>query len=136
MEKRKAISAHIKDPDEIADNLQKGVVAGGRQIYNTYCVSCHQYDGRGDGSRFPPLDSSEWVNGDKKRLIGILLYGMEQPVTINGKVFNNLMPKHDFLSDDQMASVLTYIRQNFNNKSSAVTSEEVGKERNNAAAKK
>jgi len=133
MEKRKTQSAHIKDPDEIADNLQKGAITGGEQIYSTYCVSCHQMDGKGDGSRFPPLDSSEWVNGDKKRLIGILLYGLEQPVTINGKVFNNLMPAHGFLSDEQAASVLTYIRQNFSNNSSAITPEEVTKERSSAS---
>ena len=136
MEKRKAISAHIKDPDEVADNLQKGVITGGGEIYSTYCVSCHQMDGKGDGSRFPPLDSSEFVNGDKKRLIGVLLNGLEQPITVNGKVFNNLMPKHNFLTDDQMASVLTYIRQNFSNKSSAVTPGEIEKERNHADAKK
>ena len=116
MEKRKTTSAHIKDPDEIADNLEKGKAVGGEQVYNIYCIACHQRDGKGDGSRFPPLDSSEWVLGDKKRLIGVLLNGLEKPITVNGKTFNNLMPKHDFLSDDQHgALVLTYIRQNFNN---------------------
>ena len=134
MQKRKSMSAHIKDPDEVADNLQKGTATGGEQLYNIYCVSCHQRDGRGDGSRFPPLDSSALVNGDKKKLIGILLNGLEQPITINGKVFNNLMPKHDFLSDDQIASVLTYIRQNFSNNSSTVMPDEVSKERNIAGA--
>src|SRR5688500_16055671 len=104
MEKRK-MSAHIRTPDEIADNLQTGVIAGGEYIYNTYCVSCHQKDGKGDGTMFPPLDSSEWVNGDKKRLIGILLNGLEQPITVNGKVFNNVMPKHDFLTDEKLALV-------------------------------
>ncbi len=82
------------------------------------------------------MDSSEFVNGDKKRLIGILLNGLEQPITLGGKTFNNRMPKHDFLNDDQMASVLTYIRQNFSNKSGAVTPEEIEKERNHADAKK
>ena len=135
MEKRKTQSAHIKDPDEIADNLQKGIATGGEQIYFTYCISCHQHDGKGDGSRFPPLDNSEWVNGDKKRLIGVLLYGLEQPITINGKSFNNLMPKHNFLSDDQLASVLTYIRQNFSNNSGGITPEEVAKERKIEVAK-
>ena len=134
MEKRK-MSAHIRTPDEIADNLQGGVTAGGEQIYTTYCVSCHQNDGKGDGTRFPPLDSSEWVNGDKKRLIGILLNGLEQPITVNGKVFNNVMPKHDFLTDEQVALVLTYIRQNFGNHSSEITADEVAKERNSPMLK-
>lgn len=129
------MSAHIRTPDEIADNLQSGVIAGGEQIYSTYCVSCHQKDGKGDGTRFPPLDSSEWVNGDKKRLISILLNGLEKPITVNGKVFNNVMPKHDFLTDEQLALVLTYIRQNFGNHSSEVTRDEVAKERNSPMLK-
>ena len=133
MEKRKLTSAHIKDPDEIADNLQKNVLTGGQELYATYCVSCHQNNGKGDGNRFPPLDSSEWVNGDKKRLVGVLLNGLQQPITINGKVFNNLMPAHSFLPDDQLASLLTYIRQNFNNKSTAITAEDVARERSSVS---
>ncbi len=129
MAKRKTTSAHIKDPDEFADNLEKGTAVGGEQVYNMYCIACHQGNGKGDGSRFPPLDSSEWVNGDKKRLIGVLLNGLEKPITINGKTFNNPMPSHAFLSDDQLALVMTYIRQNFSNKSSEVTADEVARER-------
>ncbi|MEP7230314.1 MAG: c-type cytochrome [Ginsengibacter sp.] len=129
MAKRKTTSAHIKDPDEFADNLEKGTTVGGQQVYNMYCIACHQGNGKGDGSRFPPLDSSEWVNGDKKRLIGVLLNGLEKPITINGKTFNNLMPSHSFLTDDQLALVMTYIRQNFSNQSGEVTADEVAKER-------
>lgn len=134
MEKRKTGSAHIKDPDEVADNLQKGIAVGGEQVYNIYCVSCHQKDGKGDGSRFPPLDSSEWVNGDKKRLIGVLLKGLEKSITINGKTYNNLMPPHNFLSDDQLALVLTYIRKNFSNQSSDITPGEIARERKTTIA--
>ncbi len=135
MEKRK-MSVHIRNPDEKNDNLQKAIVAGGEQIYATYCVACHLNDGKGDGSRFPPLENSEWVNGDKKRLINILLNGMREPITVRGQRYSNPMPPHNFLSDDQLALVLTYIRQNFGNKSSEVTAEEVAKERNTANAKK
>lgn len=129
MQKRKITSAHIKDPDEIKDNLQKDIVAGGEQIYRTYCVACHLNDGKGDGSRFPPLENSEWVNGDKKRLIGVLLHGMQEPITVNGQQYKNLMPQHSFLSDEQLALLLTYIRKNFGNNSSDITSEEVAAER-------
>ena len=135
MEKKK-MSAHIRTPDEVADNLQKEVVAGGQQIYQTYCVACHLINGKGDGSRFPPLDSSEYVIGDKNRLINILLNGLQQPITVNGKQFNGLMPSHSFLSDPDIAMVLTYIRQNFNNRSSSVTKEEVAAARKILMAKK
>jgi mono/diheme cytochrome c family protein len=122
-------SAHIRTPDEVADNLQKGVAIGGERIYQTYCASCHLIDGRGDGSRFPPLDSSEFVFGDKNRLINILLNGLQKPITVKGKPFNGLMPSHSFLPDKDIALVLTYIRQNFNNKSSEILPAEVERQR-------
>ena len=75
MEKRKMLP-HIRTPDEINDNLDKGKPVTGAKVYDIYCRACHQKDGKGDGLRFPPLDNSEWVNGDKKRLINILLNGL------------------------------------------------------------
>ncbi|MEJ7768309.1 MAG: c-type cytochrome [Chitinophagaceae bacterium] len=128
MEKRKALS-NIRTPDEVNDNLYKGTALPGEQVYNIYCVSCHQRNGKGDGNRFPPLDSSEWVNGDKKRLIDVVLNGLNKPIEVKGRPYNNLMPQHSFLKDEDIAQVLTYIRQHFNNFSSAVTVKEVSEVR-------
>jgi glucose/arabinose dehydrogenase/mono/diheme cytochrome c family protein len=133
MEKRK-ISAHIRTPDEVADNLQKDVVTGGAQVYRTYCVACHLNDGKGDGSRFPPLDSSEYVLGNKNRLINILLNGLQQTITVKDKQYNNVMPSHSFLSDNDLAMVLTYVRQNFGNTASEITATEVAALRNSPKA--
>lgn len=129
MKVRKLSSAHIKDPHEVDDNLQKGIATGGEQIYNMYCVSCHLGDGKGDGSRFPPLDSSEWVTGDKKRLISVLLNGLDGTITVKGKTYNSLMPSHAFLDDEQLTQVLNYIRTNFNNSAAKISQEEIAKER-------
>ncbi|MGK2860978.1 MAG: c-type cytochrome [Chitinophagaceae bacterium] len=135
MEKRK-MSAHIRTPDEVADNLQKEIATGGELIYQTYCAACHLKDGKGDGNRFPPLDSSVYVFGDKKRLINILLNGMQQPNTVKGKQYNGLMPAHHFLSDAELAQVLSFIRQNFNNNAGMITPEEIEVERKKIVAKK
>ena len=112
------------------------MVSDGEQIYRTYCVACHQNDGKGDGSRFPPLDSSEYVLGDKQRLINILLNGLQETITVKDKQYNDLMPAHNFLSDDDLALVLTFIRQNFSNNASEITSDEIAKERNAKNARK
>jgi glucose/arabinose dehydrogenase len=136
MEKRKTTSAHIKDPDEVADNLQKGVVSGGEEIYLTYCGACHLHDGKGDGLRFPPLDSSEYVMGDKNKLIEILLNGLQQPITVRGKEWNNLMPSHSFLTDDQLSSVLTYVRKNFGHSQDGITVEEIAAHRSKTVTTK
>jgi mono/diheme cytochrome c family protein len=129
MEERKMLS-HIKTPDILEDNLQKDVNIAGADIYNTYCGTCHQRNGKGDGSRFPSLVNEEWVGGDKQRLISLVLNGMEGEIKVNGQTYNNLMPQHSFLKDDEIARVLTYVRQNFGNDYGSITAEEVTQVRN------
>ena len=126
MEKRKLL-AHIRTPEETKDNLMTGEFTGGEKIYYTYCSTCHQQDGRGATGRFPPLNGTEWVIGDKERLINIILNGMEGSMEVNGEVYNGVMPQHSFLSDEEVADVLTYIRTNFGNDAGEIKAEEVKK---------
>ncbi|HEY9489082.1 MAG TPA: c-type cytochrome, partial [Chryseosolibacter sp.] len=124
MEQRKQAS-NIRQPHEINDNLEKGELTGGAKVYDIYCGTCHQRDGEGASGRFPPLAKASWVTGDKNLLIGIVLKGMEGPIDVGGEQFNGTMPQHSFLNNEEIANVLTYIRQNFGNNASAVTPEEV-----------
>jgi len=97
----------------------------GQKVYSTYCLACHQADGKGVPNMYPPLLRSDYVSGDKKRLIGIVLNGMQGEIEVDGEVYNNVMASHDFLKDDQVADVLTYVRNSFGNKLPAVTIAEV-----------
>ena len=99
----------------------------GEKTYLTYCGSCHQNNGKGASGRFPPLAGAPWVVGDKGLLISIVLNGMEGSITVNGEEYNNVMPQHSFLSDEEVAGVLTYIRQSFGNTASEVSAEDVEK---------
>lgn len=130
MELRKETQPNIKHPHEIEDNLEKDKVAAGAQLYNLYCASCHLRDGKGDGGRFPPLAGTEWVTGDKKRLIDVVLNGLDGPITVNDQPFNGVMPPHGFLSDEEMSSVLTYIRKSFGNNASSIQADEINRVRN------
>lgn len=129
MEARKSL-LHIRTPDEEADNLDKTLVREGAKVFNTYCATCHQRNGQGDSQRFPSLVGTEWVRGDKDRLIKIILRGLDGPIEVNGQPYNGLMPQHSFLSDEDVASVLTYIRQSFGNQASSVSAREVQTVRN------
>lgn len=129
MESRRSRS-YIKTPDEIKDHLQRGSLLEGKILYNTFCASCHQRDGKGDNSRFPPLVDSDWVKGDPERLIGVVLNGLQGEIIVNGTSWNGLMPKHDHLDDDAVASIISYIRKNFNNNASPVSTLQVSKVRN------
>lgn len=126
MEQRKTLP-HIRTPHEINDNLKKGQVAGGQKIYETYCASCHQLNGKGAEGRFPPLVDASWVKGDKTKLINVLLNGLEGNIEVNGVGYNGAMPKHTFLTDDEIAEVLTYVRKNFGKKEDTITAAEVSK---------
>jgi mono/diheme cytochrome c family protein len=108
----------------------KDDLTGGEKIYYRYCSACHQLDGYGALGRFPPLTGTDWVTGDKERLINVILNGMEGSLEINGEVYNGVMPQHGFLKDEEIADVLTYIRTNFENNASEVETIEVEELRN------
>lgn len=124
MEKRKS-ATNVRTPDKVNDNLDKGIAAGGQKIYYTYCGACHQKNGLGASGRFPSLAGTPWVVGDKAKLIELVLKGLEGQITVNGESFDGIMPQHSFLTDAEIANVLTYVRESFGNKVSAVTAEEV-----------
>lgn len=137
MEDRKKQAANIKTPDEIKDIVateedgffpKTGNMAEGAKLYNAHCALCHQKNGRGN-DRFPPLNYSDWVNGDRERLIDVVLNGLEGEIMVHGRSYNNVMPKQNHLKNEDIALILTYIRQNFGNRSNGIVPEEVAKVR-------
>lgn len=101
----------------------------GKKVYDLYCQACHQSDGNGVPRLNPPLAGTVYVTGSKTRLIDIVLKGLSDPLEINGEEYNNPMAAHSFLTDQQIADVLTYIRNSFGNKAGAVSVAEVKKQR-------
>jgi mono/diheme cytochrome c family protein len=96
-------------------------IANGKAVYTQNCATCHQVDGHGVPNMNPPLIQTSYVLGDKTKLIKIILNGFNEDVEINGNNYSNTMPSHDFLKDKEIADVLTYIRNSFSNKASAVS---------------
>jgi len=99
----------------------KTSIANGQAVFTKYCVTCHQADGLGVPRMNPPLVKTTYVLGDKSKLIKIVLNGFNEDVEINGETYSNTMAAHDFLKDQEIADVLTYVRNSFGNKASAVT---------------
>lgn len=97
----------------------------GKQVYLEQCLACHQADAMGVQGMNPPLVKTKWVLGDKTTLVQIVLKGMTGEVEINGDTYHNVMAPHSDLTDQQIADVLTYVRNNFGNKASAITAAEV-----------
>ena len=98
------------------------------------CFSCHGPDGSGVQALGPPLDESEWVTGKPEVLIRIMLHGMTGPVTVAGVTYTPTadMPAlgmNPLFTDQKLADIATYVRNEWSNKAPAVTAAEVAKER-------
>ena len=74
---------------------------------------------------------TDWVTGDKKRLINVLLNGLEGEIIVNGEAWNGYMPQHSFLNDQQITDILNYIRTNFGNNAAEIDTDEVRSLRSN-----
>jgi len=102
----------------------------GLQVYDKpTCVACHQANGKGLPGQFPPLVKSPWIlEPQPGRIIRIVLDGLSGPITVEDQSFNGAMvPWRDSLTDEEIAAVLTYVRQNhdWGNSAPAVTPERV-----------
>ncbi len=94
-------------------------------VYSQYCVSCHKEDGNGVSGVFPALNNSTKVNGDKDNLIKIVLTGIKPSGNKDKKQVKEAMPAFSFMSDQDIARTVTYIRSHWNNHSKEITPDEV-----------
>ncbi len=103
----------------------------GKAIFNRegFCGTCHQPDGKGlPASGFPPLTGNKWVLGNQDRLIKLVLKGLYGPIEVQGKKYPGQVPMTPFsgmLKDEEVAAVITYVRNSFGNKASAISAAKV-----------
>lgn len=99
-------------------------IAAGKAAYMTICIACHQPTGAGLPTVFPSLIKSEYVNGSAERLVAMVLKGIMPPFKYNGVVYTQLMIAQEaVLTDDKIASILTYVRASFENNAPPVSAE-------------
>jgi len=107
----------------------KASIARGKEVYGSYCITCHMEQGEGIESVYPPLAKSDYLMAEKKRSINIILKGMSGEIKVNNVTYNGDMTSAD-LTDQEVSDVLNYIRNSFGNKGEAVKPEEVKTLRN------
>ena len=128
-------SADSNDTSKSLPTWLAAQIDSGKEIYmkaapgGGLCFTCHQPNGQGISGQFPPLAGSDWVLGEKERLIKISIHGLMGEIEVNGVKYNNVMAPPGIppgsLTDQQIADVLTYIRNEWGNSASAVSPEEV-----------
>lgn len=105
-------------------------IAAGKQLFTGTCSVCHQANGEGLSGVFPPLAKSDYLaKQDKNHLIGIPLHGLTGKVTVNGKEYDSVMPPMSQLTDDEVANILTYVLNSWDNPGGQVSKEDVSKVR-------
>jgi len=105
----------------------------GATLFRSICQTCHSPDGNGINGLAPPLNKSDWVTGDKSRLIKVILYGLNGPITIGTKVYKSpeisgempALASNSNFSDEDIAQVANYIRNSWSNKGDKISKEAV-----------
>lgn len=112
--------------DETAIEMKQGAI-----VYGNVCAACHQPNGGGNPAQAPPLAGSEWVlAAGPNRLARIPMCGLSGPIKAAGKEFNGNMPAlaaQGLMTDEQLAAVLTFVRNSWGNKAARVTVEDIKK---------
>lgn len=101
-------------------------MASGMAVYKANCATCHGAQGAGQTGAFPPLDGNGVVTGDPKAVVRIVKLGLVGPVRMKGVMYNGQMPAwNGTLTNEQIASVVTYIRGSWSNAAGPVTAADV-----------
>lgn len=110
-------------PEKPAAN-KKDRISRGKEVYDGNCAACHQPNGIGIPSAFPPLAKSDYLAKSKQDVIRAVTRGLSGKLIVNGKEYNGVMPKWD-LSDEDVANVLTYIYNSWGNSGKEILPKDV-----------
>ena len=124
----------IKSDPKISGLTKDIQIAKGKGVFMQTCFVCHQLNGEGIPGQIPPLAKADYMMADKERSIRGVIFGQSGEMTVNGKKYNGTMIPMNYLSDEEVANVLTYARNSFGNSGDAVTVPEVRRIRSEAPA--
>ncbi|MFK7818970.1 MAG: PVC-type heme-binding CxxCH protein [Planctomycetaceae bacterium] len=124
-------------PPRHLDKKYHGIYRQGSQIFqrDSHCATCHLTNGMGNGLVYPPLVGSPWVTGDEERLVKLALHGLWGKMKVRGKTYDPargvppMTAFRDILKDDELAAVLTFVRNTWGNKASVVDKKTVARVR-------
>ena len=119
------LSFTFQDPD-LEESIKRG-----KEIYTLNCQNCHMENGEGLEGVYPPVAKTDYVQ-DVQKNIDIILNGQNGAITVSGKQYDGSMDPLNYLDDKQIADVLNYIRNSWDNKYPIVTESQVKEQRDKA----
>lgn len=122
----------IKTNPEIANLTKEIQIERGKRVFMQTCFVCHQPEGQGIAGQIPPLAKSDFLMADKERSVRYVVHGASGEVVVNGQKYNGVMTPLGYLPDDDIANVLTFVRNSWGNSGDAVTVNDVRRARSEA----
>jgi nitrite reductase (NO-forming)/hydroxylamine reductase len=110
---------------EVAQGAAKARLDEGAKVYQTYCQACHQASGEGMAGAFPPLAGSNYLLKDPLVGVRAVLEGVSGEIVVNNQKFNSVMPHLNYLKDEQVADVVTYVLNSWGNDGGVVVPAQV-----------
>jgi nitrite reductase (NO-forming) len=127
------VNAEIKGNPKIAELTKEIQIEKGKGVYMQTCFVCHLPEGQGLIGQIPPLAKADFVVGtNKDDIIRGVLFGRTGEIIVNGKKYNGIMTPQNNLTDDEIANVLTYVRNSWGNSADAVNARDVARIRQEA----
>jgi nitrite reductase (NO-forming) len=128
------MASEIKGNPKIAGLTKEIQIEKGKAVYMQTCFVCHQPGGLGVPGQIPPLAGSDFLANNKEDAIRAVVIGRTGETVVNGKIYKGTMIPLAYLTDDQIANVLTYVRNTWGNAGDSVNAAEVAKIRADTAA--
>lgn len=122
----RAPAGGAEDTGPVPKEALAAYMAKGAKIYSAKCNGCHGADAKGNGSTFPSLVGGKWPNGETERFAMIILNGLEGPVD-DGKTYGVMPPQGIGMAPEDLAGIMTYVRNNFGNTKGDVVTVEMAK---------
>jgi nitrite reductase (NO-forming) / hydroxylamine reductase len=128
-----ATAVHAAEVASAGQGLDERMAAG-RKVYQNVCQACHGPEGKGLPGAFPPVADSDWIEQNPDKLVGAILNGLSGPIVVNGQNFNAVMPPMAYLSDEDVANVLTFVLNSWDNPGGEIQPAQVAQVRGGAPA--
>lgn len=113
------------DAAQVVNRTIEEQMARGKTLYSAHCAACHQASGQGLAGAFPPLAESDYLGGGAAAAIDVVINGLKGPITVNGVEYNAVMPNLSYLSDTEVADIVTYVMNSWGNPGGVASPSEV-----------
>ncbi len=122
-------SAPLQHKAEVQMAQASASSGSGEALYTANCAACHQANGEGLKGAFPPLAKSDYFMGKPQALLEATIQGLSGPIEVNGETYNNVMPAVAYLSNEDLAAILTYVQSSWGNSGEGFTAQQIAEYR-------